>query len=126
MQINLKQGDIIKALNMYITGLGISLRNKNVDVKFTAGRGETGLSAEIIIEDGTSMPDFGSDVVDDTNAGIAAKPALALVANTGATTAEATGMKTADPGAKPLAEPELPSPAEGETPAPVKTASLFN
>jgi hypothetical protein len=51
MQINLKQHEIEAALKGYINAQGISLMNKDVAISFTAGRKESGLSAEVIIED---------------------------------------------------------------------------
>lgn len=51
MQINLKQTEIIAALQGYISQQGINLAGKTVSVDFTAGRKETGISAEITIED---------------------------------------------------------------------------
>lgn len=58
MQINLKQTEIIAALKQYIAGQGISLQGKSVEMAFTAGRKEAGISVEISIED-VSLPDFG-------------------------------------------------------------------
>ena len=58
MQINLKQAEIIAALKQYIAGQGISLQGKSVEMAFTAGRKEAGISVEISIED-ISLPDFG-------------------------------------------------------------------
>lgn len=51
MQIQLKQAEIITALKGYISSQGISLANKSVDITFTAGRKEGGLTADLIIED---------------------------------------------------------------------------
>ena len=65
MQINLKQTEIIAALKQYIAGQGISLQGKSVDMAFTAGRKEAGISVEISIEDVT-LPDFG--LPDETTA----------------------------------------------------------
>lgn len=59
MQINLKQAEIITALKQYITNQGISLVGKTVDISFTAGRKEAGLSADISIED-SGLPEFVS------------------------------------------------------------------
>ena len=59
MQINLKQAEIITALKQYITNQGISLVGKTVDISFTAGRKEAGLSADIAIED-SGLPEFVS------------------------------------------------------------------
>ena len=51
MQIKIKQSEIVAAIKGYISTQGISLIGKKIDVDFTAGRGDTGLSAEITIED---------------------------------------------------------------------------
>lgn len=51
MQIQLKQSEITDALKQYISLKGIDLADKVVDISFTAGRKEGGLSAEITIDD---------------------------------------------------------------------------
>ena len=51
MQIQLKQSEIIQALKLYITTQGINLNGKSVEVSFTAGRKDTGLSADVDIQD---------------------------------------------------------------------------
>ena len=51
MQIHLKQLEIEAALRMFIASQGISLTSKVVEVAFTSGRKDNGLSAEITIED---------------------------------------------------------------------------
>ena len=66
MQINLKQSEIITALKQYITHQGISLVGKTVDISFTAGRKEAGLSAEISIED-SGLPEFVSSETTETS-----------------------------------------------------------
>lgn len=53
MQITLKQRNIEAALKQYIVAQGINLDGKKVSVEFTAGRKESGITAEIDIEDGT-------------------------------------------------------------------------
>lgn len=58
MQINLKQTEIENALKGYIAQQGISLSGKKVTLTFTAGRKESGISAEVSIED-QDIPDFG-------------------------------------------------------------------
>ena len=57
MQVQLKQAEIIAALKQYISGQGISLKGKQVDMVFTAGRKESGISVEISIDD-AGIPDF--------------------------------------------------------------------
>lgn len=50
MQIQLKQVEIIEALKQYVAKKGFSLEGKAVDISFTAGRKDTGLSADITID----------------------------------------------------------------------------
>ena len=51
MQIILKQKDIEQALALYLRDQGINLTNKNLSVSWTAGRKESGITAEIDIEE---------------------------------------------------------------------------
>ena len=51
MQIILKQRDIEAAVKAFVVAQGISLANKSIEINFTAGRKETGISVEIDIED---------------------------------------------------------------------------
>lgn len=51
MQIILKQRNIEAALKQYIASQGINLDGKKVEVEFTAGRKESGITAEIDIDD---------------------------------------------------------------------------
>ena len=51
MLIQLKQREIIEALKMFISQQGISLAGKTVEIEFTSGRKDNGLSAELTIED---------------------------------------------------------------------------
>lgn len=51
MQINLKQTEIEAALKGYIAKQGINLKDKEVSISFTAGRKESGISAEVTIEE---------------------------------------------------------------------------
>ncbi len=74
MQIQLKQVEIVEALKAHITKQGFSLVGKTVDISFTAGRKDAGLSADISIED-AELP----DLISDAEEGTAAKPALSVV-----------------------------------------------
>lgn len=112
MQIQLKQTEIVTALKQYITGQGISLAGKVVEVAFTAGRKEGGLSADISIED-LDLPDFAGEP-DPGAHGVVLQ------------------MVHPDPAPEPEPEPapEEDAMAEAEAeavevPAPVKTSSLF-
>lgn len=51
MQITLKQSEIEAALKAFVQSQGISLFNKSIAISFTAGRKESGISAEIDIDD---------------------------------------------------------------------------
>lgn len=51
MQIILKQRDIEQAVKAYIEAQGIKTAGKTIEIGFTAGRGSTGLTAEIELID---------------------------------------------------------------------------
>lgn len=51
MQIQLKQQEIEAALRQYIAQQGISLSGKEVKIAFTAKRNDSGLSADLSIDD---------------------------------------------------------------------------
>ena len=51
MQIILKQKDLEQALTLYLRDQGINLTNKSLSVSWTAGRKESGITAEIDIEE---------------------------------------------------------------------------
>ena len=57
MQVNLKQHEIEAALKNFISQQGISLVGKRVGISFTAGRKETGISADMTIEE-SDIPGF--------------------------------------------------------------------
>jgi len=54
MQIQLRQNEIEAALKMFIAQQGINLTGKTVEIAFTSGRKDNGLSAELTIEDATN------------------------------------------------------------------------
>lgn len=62
MQINLRQPEIEKALRDYIREQGINLYGKEVFISFTAGRKDTGLSAELNIEDIDVSPQAPAEI----------------------------------------------------------------
>lgn len=73
MKIELKQAEIVAALAQYISSKGISLTGKDMTVTFTAGRKQSGISAELTIdEDG--IPDF-----DTLDIPVAAVPAVEVI-----------------------------------------------
>lgn len=113
MQIQLKQTEIIAALKQYIINQGISLNGKAVDISFTAGRKEAGITADISIEDaGQSIPGF-DDAQED-----AAKPVLAVVPTPPIVKAEEEPAAAVE---EPQDQPEEPPFAAAKTPT-----SLFN
>lgn len=57
MQIQLKQREIEAALKGYISKQGISLVGRTVEITFTAGRKESGISADLVIND-MDIPGF--------------------------------------------------------------------
>ena len=61
MIINLKQTEIEQALRAYVISQGISLHGKDLTISFTAGRRESGISAEISIDD-VEIPGYSNDV----------------------------------------------------------------
>ena len=63
MQITLKQREIESALKAYIVQQGFSLDGKTVEINFTAGRGTTGLLADMDIENAKSDASIHSDPV---------------------------------------------------------------
>ena len=109
MQVQLKQTEIITALKQYISGQGISLQGKTVEMNFTAGRKESGISVEISIED-AGIPDFFKGEIEDT-AQAPAATILSLVKDTASiandsteavdgATAQAAGDAFFDPAAE--------------------------
>lgn len=74
MQIQLRQTEIEAALKQYVTKLGVNLQGKSVTIGFTAGRKDSGLSADISIEDST---EFQLDLIADDDD----KPILSVVPN---------------------------------------------
>lgn len=107
MQIIFKQTDIINALKLYVTSQGIALAGKSVDVSFTAGRGQTGISAELTIEDAPTQVGLATAVIME-----AKTPAASLT----------DPQVAADPEVEePAPEPE---PAQ-EAPSTTSSSSLF-
>ena len=49
MLIQLRQSEIEAALKMYVISQGFSLNNKSVDISFTSGRKDNGISADLDI-----------------------------------------------------------------------------
>ena len=77
MIINLKQTEIEQALRAYVVAQGISLHGKDLTISFTAGRRESGISAEISIDE-VNIPGFTDDVQVDEAAPTAKATVLSL------------------------------------------------
>ena len=70
MQIQLNQTEIITALKDFVTKQGISLQGRSVEIVFTSGRKENGISADICISDDASdFPVFTSEEVQASTLG---------------------------------------------------------
>ena len=67
MLIQLRQTEIEAALQMYIAHQGISLVGKSVDISFTSGRKDNGMSADIDIID--LDPGFARTLVQQLSSG---------------------------------------------------------
>lgn len=103
MQIIIKQSEIEVAVKNYIAGLGINLTGKDVEVSFTAGRKEDGLSASLDIVDATL----------GTVASVPPKPVLeaAAPATVAQVITQSTSVKSVHVSRTPVVEPE-PAPAQ--------------
>ena len=73
MQIQLKQAEIERALQMYITAKGIDLNGKRVSINFTAGRRQTGITATMQI-DQSGYPGYSDAPVESHVEDAAAAP----------------------------------------------------
>lgn len=56
MKVHLKQVEIVQALKQYLSAQGIAVDGKTVEVSFTAGRKESGLTAEVNITSADDQP----------------------------------------------------------------------
>lgn len=121
MRIHLKQEEIVAALKQYISDKGIDLSSKAVTISFTAGRKNTGLSADMQIEDG-EIPGYGSnDGENEIGDEVPTKPVLATVPIQKADDVVEEAYEA--PAAKD--EPVLDVQATEEAQAATKTVSLF-
>ena len=95
MIINLKQTEIEQALRAYVISQGISLHGKDLTISFTAGRRESGISAEISIDD-VEIPGYSNDVCVPDAAPVA-KAAAVQLAPVAATVASAEVQEEPQP-----------------------------
>lgn len=77
MQITLKQPEIEAALKLYIQSQGISLTDRDVDIKFTAGRKGAGMTADVDIT-GDPQPSIPTNSI---QRGSNEEPPVALYSN---------------------------------------------
>jgi hypothetical protein len=126
MQINLKQAEIVQALRAYVVAQGINLTGKDVDISFTAGRRESGISADITIEDAV-IPGYTNAVSDEAPevsahvVTLAVVPTASEVVEADAATAEAKEVQAEAPAvaAAPVVE-------EAQAAEPKAPGSLFS
>lgn len=118
MLIKLKQSEIEEALRDFIVKQGFNLDRKTVDISFTAGRGDSGMTADLDIHDAAAVM------------GCAGTAQCSPVYETQAS-ASVGGVEEATPAPQlhvvetsPAAEDVLPDPQEEEAPV-VQKASLF-
>jgi hypothetical protein len=122
MQIQLKQTEIIQALKLYISSQGINLGGKTVSVGFTAGRKDSGLSADIDITEEKTEKDATSGV---TSTGFGYQNEIGTLNRT-PMPAHIASLKSASEAVdRETAEVMAELDAEEEVVLPVKGASLF-
>lgn len=119
MLIKLKQSEIEEALRDFIVKQGFNLDRKTVDISFTAGRGDSGMTADLDIHDAAAVM-----------GGVSGNAQCNPVYETQAS-ATIGGVEEATPAPQlhvvetsPAAEDVLPDPQEEEEPV-VQKASLF-
>ena len=109
MQINLKQNEVTAGVRAYIAAQGISLEGKEFTVKYTAGRGTDGLTAEVEILN-KDLP----DLVDEDSAEVATT-AIAAAASVKVNPLKVVKADKKDPANDKAPEPQ-PAPAAAVSP----------
>ena len=61
MKIQLSQTNIVEGIKMYLQSQGIKMQGRDIQVLFTAGRKQSGLIADVDIEDNS---DIGAPIAD--------------------------------------------------------------
>lgn len=79
MQVSLKQSELTAAVRQYIAKQGINLVGKDVEVKFSATRGDAGIMATIDIDD-VDLPELTPNVRPTLQV-VNAAPLMAIAAN---------------------------------------------
>lgn len=114
MQIQLKQSEIEAALKDYISKQGIKLQGRTVEIEFTSGRKENGITADLSISDTAGdLPDFPDEQVQPA-------PTVSLVRS--APTSEDDPVDSDTPQS---VLNEDTQPVDEDPPAAPKTSSLF-
>lgn len=122
MLIKLKQSEIEEALRDFIVKQGFNLDRKTVDISFTAGRGDSGMTADLDIHDAAAVM-----------GGVSGNAQCNPVYETQASTSGSVGgVEEATPAPQlhvvetsPAVEDVLPDPQEEEEPVVTQKASLF-
>lgn len=122
MQIQLKQTEIEHAIKAFISQQGINLSGKSVEIAFTSGRKDNGLSADISIED-AAIPGFTDADGDDAPAPVGT-PFSAVPPKTMLETAPVTFYAAVDAKSEPSAV--VPEADKKEKTEATKAASLFS
>lgn len=121
MRVQLEQREIAIALQEYIVNQGINLNGKKVEITFTAGRKDTGLIADLNIEEVGALPPLtGDDEGDDAQSATQARPELKAVAGTAV-----AGGEEAQAQAQAPAGDEEAEAAEAASTTKSSTSSLF-
>ena len=110
MLIQLRQSEIEEALKMYVTSQGFSLAGKQVDIAFTASRGNNGITADLDITDAGGVRQVNKD------------PVVAVEVSSVGQAEEAPAAEAKENPFASLVEPEAVEEATEATPA----VSLFN
>ena len=71
MKIQLSQTNIVEGIKMYLQSQGIKLQGRDIQVLFTAGRKQSGLIADVDVEDNS---DIGAPITDGHHMGEALNP----------------------------------------------------
>ncbi len=120
MLIKLKQSEIEEALRDFIVKQGFNLDRKTVDISFTAGRGDSGMTADLDIHDAAA-------VSGGVSGGAPCSPVYETPADTSPVN-EIVEQSTAQlrvVDASPAPEDVLPDPQEEEEPVVSTKQSLF-
>lgn len=86
MQLSLKQSELVVAVRQYVAKQGLNLNGKDVNVVFSATRGEDGIKATIDIDEADNGPEIAPNMPAQLRV-VTAAPALAGIVNTPLTVA---------------------------------------